>query len=56
MFGGWWRGAKFDLLRGRSGGAGTVGVEILKSIMMVRLKLMFRNFWIGDLFEFWWRE
>ena len=33
------RGAKFNLLRRWSGGAGTVGVEILKSIMMVRLKL-----------------
>jgi hypothetical protein len=52
------RGAKFNLLRGRSDteGVGTVGVEVLKPIMMVRLKLMFRNFWIWDLFEFWWRE
>ena len=46
-FGGRRRGAKFDLICGRSDteGVGTVGVEILKSIMMLRLKVMARNFW-----------
>ena len=46
-FGGRRRGAKFDLICGRSDteGVGTVGVETLKSIMMARLKVMARNFW-----------
>ena len=49
VFDGRRRGAKFYLIRGQSDteGVGTVGVEILKSIMMAmaRLKLLARNFW-----------